>query len=666
MDGTETCVDIGTAGSAVTLTGLPVRSVWAMLWGYRPRPETAVLLVSTVLTVMVKFLAVRKYEPNDLLSAWTAVVASDVAFFLMAVAAFRLLYALWPRPAVARATLLIAALLLVWSVLNGAWLLATGVQLHAGIVAVLLRHPREFYPVVRPWIGRTRGGLKALVAAAAMATALWLMGREIWPRAAAAARRQHLLWAGAAVLVAIACALVPRRLPAVGMGSLGPVLSYSSHGQAIQYVVRAASPTESPQRRHVPRVGEQRVQFCDVPRAERPNVIVLLLESISYEAAGLSDLEHPRMSHLARLRAEGIEFAQTRVPVSQTGKAFWATLSGMTPEIASDYTEAVLVDQPYEGLPSLLRQVGYRSAFFQMARGSFECAPGVFANFAFDWAWFRENLEDAGAHVGYLSGDDFRMLDPALAWATADERPFFLMMITSVSHDPYEVPAWFAEPAQADYERYLQCVDYTDAFLAELQTRLERRGLAERTLLCVLGDHGESFRPEARHTRWVSYDEVLRIPWVVRWPGHVPAGQRYTWPCSQLDVTPTLLSLLGADLSAASFDGRNALVRPDASRRLYFSAWFEGSPSGYVEEDVKWLYWPDDGRVFRIDLHEDPCETSPQEVTGVQRAEVVAAVNRWERESRLVFPPSRFRERFLFDHWSAFCSGRYARAYYVP
>jgi len=182
----------------------------------------------------------------------------------------------------------------------------------------------------------------------------------------------------------------------------------------------------------------------------------------------------------------------------------------------------------------------------------------------------------------------------------------------------------------------------------------------------VLGDHGESFRPDARRGRWVPYEEVLRIPWIIRWPTHVPAGRRVDWPCSQMDVAPTLLSLIGFDVSEAGFDGRDALTPVEPDRRLYFSSWFARSPLGFVEEDRKVVYWPYLRKVFEYDLGEDPGEKDPQLLQGSERESIIADIGRWQQGSTLRFSAKRFRKRLLFEHWYAFSSGRSAWSYYVP
>ena len=160
-----------------------------------------------------------------------------------------------------------------------------------------------------------------------------------------------------------------------------------------------------------------------------------------------------------------------------------------------------------------------------MSKGSFECGPGFFTNLGFDWVWFRENLGDESAHLGYLSGDDCRMIEPAMEWLMAQPGAAILAMITSVSHDPYDVPMWFDEPKEELYDKYLQSLRYTDYFLKQLCHALKERGLEENTILCVLGDHGTSFRSNTGFARWSPCEEVIRVPWLIRWPGRLEAGQ---------------------------------------------------------------------------------------------------------------------------------------------
>ena len=349
-----------------------------------------------------------------------------------------------------------------------------------------------------------------------------------------------------------------------------------------------------------------------------------------------------------------------------TNKAYWATLTGTTPIIETDEVEAIPIETAYEGLATVLGSAGYRTAFFEMSRGNFECAPGFFRNMGFDFAWFRENLEDPSAYVGYLGGDDFRLIEPAFEWVQEGDEPFLLMMITSIGHDPYNVPEWFEIPKEDPYEKYLQTVRYTDHFLERLCEELKTRGLEKNTLLCVLGDHGTSFRTKEGKGRWIPYEEVIRIPWVIRWPGHIEPGERVEWPCSQMDVTPTVLNVLGFDVSKAKFDGRDSLTKPDLERRFYFSSLLPKSPLGFVEGSRKVIYWPYIDKAFEYDLAIDPNEENAVRIGGEMTEDIKADIRLWENRSQIAVDAKKHTQQLLFSHWRTFSAGRSAWAYYVP
>lgn len=637
-------------------------------WWRWPRPEAILLLLGLVSTAGAKFIAARAYRPDGAMPLFLAGIAPDVVVFGLVTAALALGYAQWPGRVMARVGLLVGTLMFGWSVLNSAWMAVTGVQLQWGVVAVILYHPAEFWPVVPPHLKR-HALLSACGGVLGLAVLAWAGWCFVRPAAIQGGRWWWTRRAISAGVVAAVFAVLGRGAQMHGaVASIGPVLGYSSHWLLAQCLV---SETVSDGRiggheRRVVEAGERRMALPAASLGTLPNVVLVFLESVSYLATEPGTAESEAVPTLRRLAEGGVTLTNTRAMVPQTGKAFWATLTGTTPDLGPDFVEALLTDAPVEGLPTLLRRVGYRSAFFQMAKGTFECAPGMFASLGFDWAWFRENLRDPSANLGYLSGDDFRMLDPVATWVAKDTGPFFLVVITSVAHDPYVVPAWFATPADSAHERYLQTLRYTDAFLAALWQRVEPLGGEGGTLLCVLGDHGESFRAEGHKIRWVPNEETLRVPWVLYWPGRVPTGVRYDWPCEQLDVAPTLLTLLGFEVSGAGFEGRDALTPTGAGRRSYFSAWYRGSPMGYVEGTRKRIYWPDSGDVLEYDLARDPEEQRAVVLGPAERDAVIAELDGWVRAAYIPVAAKRFRQRFVFDHWWVFSSGRYARAYFVP
>ena len=93
---------------------------------------------------------------------------------------------------------------------------------------------------------------------------------------------------------------------------------------------------------------------------------------------------------------------------------------------------------------------------------------------------------------------------------------------------------------------YREEIAFTDQSLGRLLGHLRTLGLAEETVVVLVADHGEEFMRHGwiGHTRTL-YDELLRVPLVIRLPG-AKAGREVETPVSVLDVAPTLLELAGA------------------------------------------------------------------------------------------------------------------------
>ncbi|MBN2271422.1 MAG: sulfatase-like hydrolase/transferase [Sedimentisphaerales bacterium] len=633
-----------------------------------PRIEVLILLVGLLCTVFGKLMVVRSYKPESVAAETAAVTFPDLLFFAIVALLIRCLYIIKPSVLCARCALLIAAIVAAWSVLNTGWLINSGVQLQPGILVLFARDFRNMLPLVTAHVLQdlVQFVLLVLGGIAVFAFFLW---RFLRPGRVVPSRNHHERWAlGLALVITAGLLARPSAQPDADSSFAAEVLNFSSHSYALLSTVAGQSHNKYPVE-HSPNIylsGRRQIGAPKCPTKDLPNVVIVLLESVSHSVTSLSPTAKQTTPFLARLASEGVEFRTTRVPMPYTSKAFWSTLTAVTPTSDVHDVEAVPADEPYEGLPSILARVGYRSAFFEMSKGNFECAPGFFNNLAFDWAWFRENLQDPSAHIGYLGGDDCRMIEPAIEWAGKNGRPFLLMMITSISHDPFEVPQWFEKPEEEEYDRYLQTIRYTDHFLEQLYSALHSNGLDGNTLLCIIGDHGTSFVTERAKGRWAPREEVIRVPWVMHWPGHLGPGKVVEWPCSQLDVTPTILRLIGFDISSAGFDGRDALAEPHSQRRLYFSSLVPGSPAGFVENGRKVVFWPYINKAFEYDLTTDPQENDPQTISADQIDQIRAQINRWESQSQIAVDAKKHTKRFLYSHWQIFSAGRLAWAYYVP
>jgi lipoteichoic acid synthase len=259
------------------------------------------------------------------------------------------------------------------------------------------------------------------------------------------------------------------------------------------------------------------------------------------------------------------------------------------------------------------------------------------------------------------------MLKPIVEWIKTDNKPFFLTVLCSVTHDPYEVPEWYATPAKEPEERYRQAISYTDKFLAALDVELTKLNLADKTVFCVIGDHGEAFGEHGLlgHER-IAFEEVLRIPFCLRAPFLVQPATRVTQAVSSVDLSPTLLALLGFDAGVAGFDGHNVLGYISDDRKVYFSGWLRQSPTGFVKANRKFIYYPTTEMVSVYDLDADPFESVRIEMSEQQAEEIADDIITWRKNSIYQLNQQKTGKKMLFDSWLCRWNNRVASAKYRP
>lgn len=156
--------------------------------------------------------------------------------------------------------------------------------------------------------------------------------------------------------------------------------------------------------------------------------------------------------------------------------------------------------------------------------------------------------------------------DRAIAWLRRSrERPFFLWVHYYDPHAGYEPPVSHAGASPAN--PYDGEITFMDAEFGRLLATLEETGAADRTLIVALADHGESLGDHGELTHgFLLHEATLRIPLILR-AGDLLGGVHVDPAVSQVDVMPTVLSLLNVP-HAAEFDGVDLTQEPPSQRAL--------------------------------------------------------------------------------------------------
>ena len=650
------------SGSKVK-TGSLIRRLYGLL---AVRAYSVIVFIALFYTVTVKFFHSWR---NSLVNEYLGWILADISVLLgieviLAMVCFR-----WPRRWVIRMATVIAAVVGTWSVMNAAWLIRTGTQILPAELLPLIRDPVNILWIVGVNLIKMPKAAIALLGPSAIALAFFfsVLAKPMQPNYNRRLFVSRIITSFIIIAIAVSIrgAVVRRGSPHIA--SVG--LHYNCQLRAIMSFVwpdsgRLAKADFAKAKRNIPTFDQIEVRLK--PQQINHNIVIVVLEGIQYDYTSLGNRRNNLTPYLVTLAQQGVEFVNARSTVTHTTKTLFALLTGRFPSVSHDIAETVPVEKHYASIATIVSgQLDFRTAFFQSAKGNFESRPGLVYNLGFDKFWARDDLNDPDSFLGYLACDEFSMLEPITEWIKADDKPFLLTILCSVTHDPYEVPEWFAEPAREPIERYRQAVSYTDKFLAALDVELARLNLTDKTILCVIGDHGEAFGEHGLlgHER-IAFDEVLRTPFCLRAPFLVEPGTKVTEPVSSVDLTPTLLSLLGFDTSGVDFDGVNALAEVPEGRKVYFSGWMQQGPAGFVKGDRKFIYAPANKSVCVYELGTDPLESVRIELPQQQAKKIADEFTAWRKNTIFRINQQRTGKKVLFERWLCNWTGRVSSVKY--
>lgn len=207
---------------------------------------------------------------------------------------------------------------------------------------------------------------------------------------------------------------------------------------------------------------------------------------------------------------------------------------------------------------------------------------------------FTEYLRAHGYFCTNNLKTDYQFQPPLTAWDQCgpeghwrnrkEDQPFFAVFNTTVTHEsgmwPKQNETLVTNPSDVNLPPYLpntpkvretlarhyDNLAQADAYVGNLLQQLEEDGLADRTIVMLWSDHGEGL-PRAK--RW-TYDQSIRVPLIVRWPGHIRPGTTNNRLVSLVDLAPTVMNLVGIR-PPTHLQGQDFLTEDSEERKYVFA-----------------------------------------------------------------------------------------------
>jgi arylsulfatase A-like enzyme/Tfp pilus assembly protein PilF len=338
------------------------------------------------------------------------------------------------------------------------------------------------------------------------------------------------------------------------------------------------------------------------------NVILVTLDTMRADRIGCYGNTKIKTPNLDELAGRGVMFTHALAPNPTTLPSHASILTGLYPfRHGARANGTFRLAGEHQTLAEILTGEGYATGAV-ISAVVLDSRHGLGQGFAD----YDDDLSE-GRDRGWLGGLERpgdATTDRALRWMQEHaEQPFLLWVHLFDPHAPPEAPEPYAsEYADIPYDGEIAFVDEQ---VGRLTFELEKLGKTDDTLVVVIGDHGEGLRQhkEVSHG-FLLYDSTLRIPFMMACGSRVGGGVHIDQPVSAVDVTPTILSLLGIE-SPEGLDGCDLTQSAPPGRSFYldnlevFSEWGFSPLLGVYSPPHKYIWGPDPEL---YDLSSDPYE----------------------------------------------------------
>jgi N-acetylglucosamine-6-sulfatase len=374
--------------------------------------------------------------------------------------------------------------------------------------------------------------------------------------------------------------------------------------------------------------------------AERPNIVFMLVDDLRWDV--LSVLGHPFMKtpHLDRLRNEGVLFSNAFVTTSLCSPSRGSFLTGAYAHRhgVTDNTGKEFDSAKTPSYPQLLQRAGYETAYigkWHMARHA-EPRPGFdyWLSFRGQGVYIDPPLNENGREFkanGYMTDI---LTDKAVEWlGRKHDKPFCLYIGHKAVHGPFTPadrhkdlysgvvppeppnygddlstkPAWQRRlrrpkseeaipasitpppwpPKNPGWMDYFRTISAVDESVGRIYDELKRKSLLDKTIFVFTSDNG-FFKGEhgGLGDKRLAYEEALRVPLLVRYPGAAKPKSTIPEMVLSIDVAPTLLDFAGVK-PGSSMQGRSFRPLLDGKK----AAW---------RESFLYEYWVDLNQIPRM------------------------------------------------------------------
>ena len=301
--------------------------------------------------------------------------------------------------------------------------------------------------------------------------------------------------------------------------------------------------------------------------SKQPNVVLIISDDHAWTDYSFAGHTHARTPNIDRLSAEGLTFTRGYVTTAICSPSLATMLTGLYP-----HQHGITGNDPVRGQD----RADWIEPFFKKPQLPRQLADAGYLTLHTGKYWmkhpshvgFTDDMGSTGRHGGQALSIGRKSMKPIYDFidkAQRQKKPFFVWYAPFLPHTPHNPPerllkkyAAIKNPAKA---KYMAMIEWLDETCGDLMEQLNKKGVADNTLVLYLADNGWNEYGKAH-----PYENGVRTPFIAHWPGKIKPRKDERQLVSNIDIVPTILSAAGIK-PPASLPGINLLDEKAVAKR---------------------------------------------------------------------------------------------------
>lgn len=294
-------------------------------------------------------------------------------------------------------------------------------------------------------------------------------------------------------------------------------------------------------------------QNPDSLQAKPYNLVIFLQESLGAEYVGVLGGK-PLTPNFDKLSNEGLLFTNLYSTGTRSVRGIEAVVTGFLPSPSESVVKLSNSQTDFFTLASLLKGKGYDTSFIYGGSANFDNMASFFNGNGFSNIVDESDFDSDGKKYAFKGTWGYSDEDLAVKandyFKSQNNKPFFSLMFSTSNHEPFEFPDGRIQLFDKTKNTVNNAMKYADFSIGKFFELAKKEAYFKNTIFIVIADHNTR-----TYGKYLVPIKKFRIPALIIGP-NIPKGKKYETLTSQIDIPPSLLSMIGMKVETP-MPGRN-------------------------------------------------------------------------------------------------------------